>query len=58
MISEEKESVETEDKQAGVEFVSNDELSPMQLTKFKLETLDEVDENVEKLTRKVTSEED
>jgi hypothetical protein len=27
----------------------------MQFTKLKLETRDEVDENVEKLTRKVTS---
>jgi len=58
VMGDEKKSAETEDKQSGVEFVSNENLSPMQLTKLKLETLDEVDENVEKLTRKVTSGDD
>ncbi len=55
VMGKEKEPEVTEAIQVGVEFVSNKKLSPMQLTKLKLETRDEVDENVEKLTRKVTS---
>ncbi len=55
VMGEEKEPAVTEDRPVGVEFVSNKKLSPMQFTKLKLETRDEVDENVEKLTKKVTS---
>ena len=39
-----------------VEFVSKKELSPVQMTKVKLETADDVDRSVEQLTRKVTAE--
>ena len=46
------------DKQSEVEFVSNKEVTPIQMTKLKLETRDQVDESIEDLTRRVTAEED
>ena len=58
MGEEKKESAVTEDGKSGVEFISNTELAPIQMTKLKLETRDEVDKSVEKLTREVTAEED
>jgi len=58
VMGEEKEPGVPEEKQAGVEFVSNNELSPIQMTKLKLETRDDVDNSVEKSTREVTAEKD
>ena len=58
VMGEEKEPAVTEDRKYGVEFVSNKELAPIQMTKLKLETRDEVDKSVEKLTQEVTAEED
>ena len=55
VMGEEKEPAVTEERKSGVEFVSNSESAPIQLTKLKLETRDEVDKSVEKLTRKITA---
>lgn len=51
-----KEAAEPINAKAKVEFVSKKELSPIQMTKLKLETTDDVDRSVEQLTRKVTAE--
>lgn len=45
-------------RQTGVEFISNTKLSHFQMTKLKLDTRDEVDDNVEKLIGKVTAEDE
>jgi len=58
VMGEKKEPAVTADRPAGVEFVSNTKLSPIQITKLKLETRDDVDKKVETLTQEVTSEED
>jgi len=58
VMSERSESIETENSQTKVEFVSNKEQAPIQITKIKLETRDDVDKSVKKLTQKVTAEED
>ncbi len=51
-----KEVAEPINAKTKVEFVSKKELSPVQMTKLKLETADDVDRSVEQLTRKVTTE--
>jgi signal recognition particle receptor subunit beta len=58
VMGEGKEPAVKENRKSGVDFVSNKELAPIQMTKLKLETRDEVDKSVEKLTREMTSEED
>ena len=55
VLGEKKETAVTKDTKTKVEFVSNKEIAPIQMTKIKLETPDEVDKSVEKLTRKVTA---
>ncbi|MFC2161065.1 ATP/GTP-binding protein [Acidobacteriota bacterium] len=58
VMGEKKEPAVAKDTKTKVEFFSNDELSPVQMTKLKLETRDDVDSNVKKLIQKVTAEED
>lgn len=55
LMGKEKEPALIKDKKSDVEFASKEKLSPIQITKLKLETREDVDENVEKLTRKVTT---
>lgn len=55
LMGKEKETALIKDKKSDVEFASKEKLSPVQITKLKLETREDVDENVEKLTRKVTT---
>ncbi len=55
LMGKENEPALIKDKKKDVEFASKEKLSPMQITKLKLETRDDVDKNVEKLTRKVTT---
>lgn len=56
IFGEKRKPVEVEKKKPDMEFVANDTLSPLQMTKLKLQSQDEVVKTVEALAKEITAE--